>query len=131
MPTYPLTGSAAAEVEARLNIMRLAQTRLGYMNPTIRLTVGGTDRSTLVKKGSVRITRNLNAPSTATMTCVGFTPVEGQEVVIAIGAITNRIFGGHITRVNQNHEGLQSNLTFSVSCQDYTWILNTKQVFRS
>lgn len=130
-PSYPLTGTAAAELEARLANFRLAQTRLGYMNPTLRLTVGGTEQSTRIRKGSLRVAWNLNAPSTATFTCADFTPIEGQEVIIGIGTITNRLFGGHITRVTQNHQGLQSNKTFSVSCQDYTWILNKKQVLRS
>ena len=130
-PTYPLTGTAAAELEARLANFRLGQSRLGFMNPTLRMTVGGTDRSTLVDKYSIRVTYRLNQPSVASMTVFGFTPTEGQEIKIAIGAITNLLFAGHITQVKQIADGLRTNVKYSISCQDYSWLLDRRRVFRS
>jgi hypothetical protein len=127
---YPLTGSADATLEARMANFRLAQSRLGFMNPTLRLVINGTERQTQAEKGSIQITRTLNGPSTATLTVFGFVPVEGQSIIIATGAPTNRIFGGHITDVRQIHEGLSTNITYSLSCQDWTWLLDRMQVFK-
>jgi len=133
MPTYPLTGSAAAEIEARLNIMRLAQTRLGYMNPTLRLTIAGTERQTKIDKSSVRVQKDIEGPASATLKTKanpGFVPSEGQEIKIAIGAITNLIFAGHITHVEQQHDARGQAIYFALRCQDYTWLLDRRQVLR-
>lgn len=133
-PTYPLTGVNAAEVEARLAVMRLAQTRLGYMNPVLRITIGGTDRTTQFEKTSVRITRRTNTPTTATLSTIlgpTFTPAEGQIVIIGLGAIGNVLFGGHITDVKQSHNPQGTSVKFSLSCQDYTWLFDRRQVTKT
>lgn len=133
-PTYPLTGTAAAELEARLGNFRLAQSRLGFMNPLIRMTIAGTDRVGLIEKTSIRITKRVNVPATLTFSTIwdpGFAPTEGQEVILAVGAISNRRFGGHITNVKQVHNPQGGRVLYSVTCQDYSWLFDRRQVCKT
>ena len=131
MPTYPLTGSDAAEIEARLNVFRLGQTRLGFMDPTLRVTIGGSERQTSIDKSSLRITKLVEGPSTATFTMFANKPQEGQEVKIGIGSISNLVFAGHITAVKSRADGLSTNVRYAVSCQDHTWLLDRLMVMAS
>jgi hypothetical protein len=131
--SYPLTGADAATLEARLNNFRLAQSRLGFMNPALRLTINGTARQSVIEKTSLRISLSLESPATCTLTTKwnpGFVPIEGQELKVGVGAITNLLFAGHITDVKQIHDERGRQVRYSLSCQDYTWLLDRRQVLR-
>jgi hypothetical protein len=132
MPTYPLTGTAAAEVEARLAVMRLGQTRLGFMDPLVRISIAGTDRSSLMQKGSLRVSMALDEPATVSFETIWDPSVsisEGQVVVIGIGSITNRLFAGHVIQISQMHDPRGLLVRFGLACQDYSWLLDKQQVF--
>lgn len=129
---FPITGTDPANMEARLAVMRLASSRLGYMNPVLRMTVAGTDRASKVVKETIRITLSSEGPSNAAFTVYGFEPIEGQTVVLALGAIGNPLFAGTITKVTllASTSASMHNVRYAVQCQDYTWLLNRRQVMR-
>lgn len=119
--------------EARLAQFRLAQSTLGYVDPVPQVWIGGTDRSANVLRDTLQVVNMLDAPASATFVIRDVAPSEGQEVKISIGSDRNYIFGGHVTRVTQFDilGGLTNDhVGYSVSCQDYTWLLDKQHVFR-
>jgi hypothetical protein len=129
---FPITGTDPANMEARLAVMRLASSRLGYMNPVLRLTIGGTDRTAKVLKETIRVMLSSEGPSSAAFTVYGFEPIKGQTIVLAVGAIGNAMFAGTITKVSllASTSASMHNVRYAVQCQDYTWLLNRRQVMR-
>lgn len=108
---------------------RSRATRADYYRPIGQVQIGGTLRSSLIDKSTVRIVDVLNAqPNTASFECFDFTPARGQEVIISLGTIANRLFAGHILTVEQTTPNLHQRVRFTVSCVDYTWLLDTRRI---
>lgn len=130
---------------ARLGVARLGAFRLnGFVqpsNPTIKGTawvkvlINGVDKSSGTFVSGVTITDELNhQPNTASFRVRGFTPTIGQEVKIYLADtdVTHQLFGGHILSLDQGFEGKPAapNVFWSVSCIDYTWLLNRRPVIK-
>ncbi len=125
------SGALASQVYnyAISGLCRSGATRSDYYRPVGQVQIGGTLRSTMIDKRTVRIVDLLNAqPNTATFDCVDFTPLRGQEVAISLGTTRNKIFAGHIITVDQTAPHSGQRVRFTVSCVDYTWLLETRRI---
>lgn len=127
------------ETAARLSLMyalsgvlRSGAGRSGFFPPFGAVSIAGITRSSVVVKSSVVITDEINdVPNTARMTVRGssmYRPQKGQEVVIGLGNLTNRIFAGHVLNVTQQPILLQGAALFDLNCVDYSWQLDWTRV---
>jgi hypothetical protein len=99
-----LSGSQKAYKQARIGIMRIGTSRLNYFTYNPVILINSVDRTTSVNIAALRVSQRLNdEPDTATIVLsptAGFTPTNGQTVVIALGTSTGiREFAGQIVRV--------------------------------
>lgn len=129
----PITGSQKALTYSLSGVMRAGASRSGYFRAIGALSIGGTVVTTKGLKPSIRIVDELDAsPNTATLTVRGsstFTPAKGQELIIGLGNLTNRIFAGHIlTSRRRQPRRNQKKPSFELSCIDYSWQLDWKRV---
>lgn len=125
----PITGSDVALMQARSGVARSGATRSDFYYANLALTIGGIDRSANVKKYTTEITDVLNdQPDTASLVVFGFTPVVGQPIVIGSGSISNRVFGGAITRTTSMSVRKAAKEFWQVDCTDYAWFLNRRLV---
>lgn len=119
---------------ARLGAARLGAFRLGYRQPTVKITINGTDRSTTrqVRIEGLTIRDYLDgAPNIATMRVSGFTPVAGHEVKVGLGSthFGSLVFAGHIQQMVQIYEGEKpANVAYDLTCVSYEWLLNRRKV---
>lgn len=110
-------------------IARCANTRSDYYRPIGQVTIGGTLRSTMVDKPTVRITQSSDGQdNTAFFECFDFTPTRGQEVIISSGTTANRIFAGIILNITALAPTRYQRVRYQVSCVDYHWLLTTRRV---
>lgn len=124
-----LTPGFQAYQYAISGLCRSGATRSDYYNPIGQVQIAGTLRSRTVDKTTLRINDYLHAlPNTATFECVDFMPTRGQEVIISLGTITNRIFAGHIVNVAQQSANRHQRIRYRVDCVDYTWLLETRRI---
>jgi hypothetical protein len=125
----PITGSDVALMQARSGLARSGATRSDYYYANLALTIAGVDRSAKVKKYTTEITDILNdQPDTARMVVFGFTPVVGQPIVIGSGSISNRVFGGAITKATSISVPKAAKEFWEISCTDTSWFLNRRLV---
>src|SRR6185503_5154125 len=129
-----LTAPTATLVSSGTNVLSMSA---GAAALSIDLTVpivqiGGVDRTGDVRWDSLVINDALSIeqPNTCSFQIAGAAPTEWQEVVIALGAVNNKQFGGHIRRVSQVHEDLPANVLYTVECVDYTRLLNRRKVLK-
>lgn len=126
-PAAPVVGTKAL-MYARAGIMRAGASRADYYQPIVSCTIGGVRRETKLVVDTMVLSQHLNAePDTLSVSCSGFTPIRGQEIVIGLGAIDNRIFGGHILRVKVS-VSMKPAPIYQLDCIDYTWELGHKRV---
>lgn len=128
-----ISGSQKALTYSLSGVMRAGASRSGYFRAVGALSVGGTSVTSRGVKPSIRITDELNAtPNTAELVVRGsstFTPVKGQEILIGLGNLTNRIFAGHVMNVKiAQPRRNQKKPSFSLECIDYSWQLDWKRV---
>jgi len=133
-PTATLVSSGTITLAAGTNVLSMSA---GAAALSIDLTVpivqiGGVDRTGDVRWDSLVINDALSIeqPNTCSFQIAGAAPTEWQEVVIALGAVNNKQFGGHIRRVSQVHEDLPANVLYTVECVDYTRLLNRRKVLK-
>ena len=129
----PITGSTQALMYARSNVMRCGASRSDYYNPFVYITIGGTAVQARLDRGTLDIEQQLNEqPDTASLDAIAalpstFLPTKGQEIVIGLGSLSNRIFAGHILRTQITlPRASQTRQRMSVSAIDYTWELGHK-----
>ncbi len=128
-----ISGSQKALMYSLSGVMRAGAGRSGYFRAIGAISIGGSAVTAKGIKPSVRIVDELNAaPNTCELTVRGsstFTPVKGQEVLIGLGNLTNRIFAGHVMTVSQAQPRKnQKKPKFSLECIDYSWQLDWKRV---
>lgn len=128
-----LSGSQKALTYSLSGVIRAGAGRSGYFRAIAALSIGGTVVTSKGIKPSIRIVDEINAtPNTCELQVRGsstFTPVKGQEVLIGLGNLTNRIFAGHILTVSlAQPRRNQKRPTFSLECIDYSWQLDWKRV---
>lgn len=129
-----LSGSQLAYKHARLGVLRLGAGRLNYFTPIeVKLTVNGTDRSSLGRFDSFSVTLNAyDQPDTCTgkiWGAAGFTPDVGQTLVLGMGQAENRVFGGRIVRCTQCYDGgLPSLMYYDIRAIDGSRTLGKRRV---
>lgn len=91
--------------------------------------IGGVNRTTSVQMSSLTITDVLDeAPNTATLTVDGTAPVVGQEMVVTVGGLIDRVFAGHLVSVEQVYLGRRENVAWHCTAVDYTRLLDRRLV---
>jgi hypothetical protein len=100
---------------------RLAATRINFFGPNVLCTVGGTARQANFDREQYRVTqRRRGQPTQLTIEFFGFTPTVGQEVILGAGALTNRLFRGKITSVEQvRFRQNQGRIIYACTCLDW------------
>ena len=120
----PITGSDMALMQARSAIARCGATRSGYYIPNLVIQINGVDRTSAIEFESLQIEHALNdEPDTATFVLLptaAVVPTIGQLVVIGLGTIANREFGGQIVAI-QHRRRLHDHAHpwIEVQCVDY------------
>jgi hypothetical protein len=134
---YPVLLGHLVALYALSNVARAGATRSGYTSPATFITIDGvhygTGRSGTpgVLAESLTIQDQLNeTPNTATMTVVGFVPVDGQEVIVTVGSKNNarREFAGHILSSRLFYQETPRNYQVALNLIDYQWGLDVKKV---
>jgi hypothetical protein len=117
---------------AILGVMRLNTARLNTYQPHVYLTIGGTRRETVTLLGECRITKARGPDgSHALLRVKTITPTVGQTVVIGIGSLNNRIFGGVIQAVQQPKNETVSTVLNDLTCVGYRWLLDRRTVVKT
>jgi hypothetical protein len=129
----PITGADPALMYSLSGLMRSGASRSDYYTPAAAITIGGVDYRDHVIKGSVRITDVLDeTPNTCSLIVRGdstFIPTKGQEIIIGLGNITNRLFAGHVLNVEQRRRKTNQRYPrYTVNCVDYSWQFDWKRV---
>lgn len=132
-PSGGISGSQKALTYSFSGVMRAGASRAGYFPAISALSVGGTVVTGRGVKPTIDILDEMNEiPNTATLQVRGsstFTPAKGQEILIGLGNLTNRIFAGHVMTVRQHQPRKnQKKPIFDLECVDYTWQLDWKRV---
>lgn len=124
-----LIGAQKAHMVARLGVLRLAASRLGYVPPTLVVVIGGMTVAPRVAGFSIRDELD-GTPNTATLRVDGFIPMTGNEIQIYLGDRTpgRLIFAGHILEVTQVYDLIPAHLAYDLSCISYEWLLNRRTV---
>jgi hypothetical protein len=127
----PLATGQKSQKVARLGVMRLGATRLGWYQPWIKLYINGV-LATGARVSEATITDELNhEPNTASFNVSGIVPVAGQSVAIQCGDtdISHELFGGRIIAVNKTYEAEKpANVIYRCNAIDPTWLLNRRKV---
>jgi hypothetical protein len=122
-----------AHMVARLGLMRLGASRLGYYQPIPRVHINAVNRTGNVRVSGLRVTDYLDGqPNTATFRVSGFTPTRGHEVKIGLGNTVDPdqlVFAGHILNTTQvwDTDDMQ-HVAWDVQCISYEWLLNRLKV---
>jgi len=130
----PISGTQKAKMYARVNLMRLGASRLDYYRPDVKISIATIDRSSghYVRVAGLSINDVLDGtPNTATLRVANFTPLQGQEIKIALGAYDTEhyLFVGQILTVKQIYEAEKpANVAYDLSCISHEWLLNRRQV---
>jgi hypothetical protein len=129
----PLATGQKSQKVARLGVMRLGATRLGWYQPWIKLYVNGV-LATNARVSGATITDELNhEPNTASFNVSGIVPLAGQSVTIQCGDtdLTHQLFGGRIIAVNKTYEAEKpANVIYNCRAIDPTWLLNRRKVMK-
>lgn len=114
----PITGNQPALMFARAGLARSGATRSGYFNETLPIEIAGVDRSSRLRRATLSIDKREGATgNSASFVVWGFTPAEGDPVIIGNGALNKREFGGTISRLTQLYEG--GRVEWLVDCMDW------------
>jgi hypothetical protein len=126
-----------ARLQARLNVGRLAATRLGDYGPLVTVHINSTQAyrpggvQGIVVDPSLSIDEaEGDVPRTARFEVrdASSPPQQGQRVYIGLGSADHRIFGGHIIKVSQSQSRFVEMPVFTVECQDNQRLLNRRLV---
>jgi hypothetical protein len=127
----PLATGQRSQKVARLGVMRLGATRLGWYQPWIKLYINGV-LAVGARVEEATITDELNhEPNTASFKVSGIVPVAGQSVTIQCGDtdVSHQLFGGRIIAVNKTYEAEKpANVIYRCNAIDPTWLLNRRKV---
>lgn len=125
--------------QARAASCRAANVRANYFTPNVVVTINSVDRSSSIRKGSLRVSEAINdEPDTASFQLrspAGFVPTPGQLVSINLGASGNAEFGGQIERVSKryvrgvgNTQGTEPDPFIDVACVDWLRLVNRRLI---
>lgn len=95
-------------------------------DPTV--LIAGTDRSASVLSGDCQLTLALSQPGMLHITAYasGWTPAKGQAIEIRDDGASGSVawFAGTITAVSRRIETATTRLLYSITAQDYRWLLD-------
>jgi hypothetical protein len=126
-----------ARLQARLNVGRLAATRLGDYFPNITIHINSTQAyrpggvQGIVVDPSLSIDEaDMDVPRTARFEVrdASSPPQQGQRVTIGLGSADHRIFLGNIVKVAQEQSRFVEMPVFTVECQDNQRLMNRRLV---
>jgi hypothetical protein len=102
---------------------RLGATRLNFYGPHILCTVGGTARTYNFDRTNWKVSQKRRGqPTSLTIEFFGFTPTLGLEVILGGGALTNRLFRGKITSIEQVRLRQNEGRTiYACTCLDWAY----------
>lgn len=126
-----------ARLQARLNVARLAASRLGDYYPSAWIYINsllisrpGAAQGLVVDK-SLKLSEALgDVPSTASFDVRATTspPQQGQAVYISLGSADHRIFGGQVISVSQKQTRYHEKPEFAVKCESNHRLINRRLV---
>jgi hypothetical protein len=126
-----------ARLQARLNVARLAASRLGDYFPSVTIHINSTQAYRPGGVQGIVVDPSLRwdeaegeVPRTASFEVrdASSPPQQGQRVYIGLGSADHRIFGGNIIKVSQAQSRFVEMPVFTVECQDNQRLLNRRQV---
>jgi hypothetical protein len=126
-----------ARLQARLNIARLAASRLGDYFPNVTIHINSTQAYRPGGVQGIVVDPSLSweeatgdVPRTARFEVrdASSPPQQGQRVYIGLGSADHRVFGGHIIKVSQTQSRFVEMPVFTVECQDNQRLLNRRLV---
>lgn len=129
----PISGSQPALMTSLSNRLRAGAGRSGYLpSVTAYATVGGIRWETRVLK-DITVSKRHDTSAACTFTTkrrlTEATIDVGPEVIISLGSLNNRIFGGYVASVEPL--GLRRTTRaprMQVTCVDYAWLLTRVRV---
>lgn len=126
-----------ARLQARLNVARLAASRLGDYYPSVHIYINsllisrpGAAQGLVVDK-SLKMSEALgDVPFTASFDVRATTspPQQGQAVYICLGSADHRIFGGQVINVSQKQTRYHDKPEFTVHAESNHRLLNRRLV---
>jgi len=135
-----VSGSLPSLDYAMGGVMRGSMSRANDHSPLVFVAIGGvhyaTGRAVAAQKvdnETLQITeREGETPNTCGFRVRGFTPSDGQDVVITLGSKNNldRLFAGTILTDAHGYVGSPANGNDTVSVIDYTWQLTRRTITR-
>ena len=137
---YPILLGAKVPLYALSGIARSGATRSNYTSSRPFIRIGGIERGWRTQPlgpgviaDSLTISDQMSGiPDTLTFTAYGWTPIEGDDIVITLGSVNNarRLFGGTVLSTVHRYAGkpIARNMFCDASCIDYTWALNRYKV---
>ena len=98
-------------------------------------SLGGADVLKYLVPSSLSIQQNINNRSTSSFELLGidgYVPIVGQEIIIEKKTCDGfeRVFGGYIAEIDTTSKNCTTTLRFSVTCVDFTAILDRRLVFQ-
>lgn len=128
----PITGSQKSLMDSRSGIARAGAVRADVYRQFPIIIIGGVDRTAKLWKNTLSLDTLLTQqPNSARVRMFGFTPVPGQQAIIAKGAASNRVFGGSVLRATQASVKGNAIDLFDLDLTDWTRDLNRSLVFKS
>ena len=129
--TPPVT-LGQAKMFARAGIARAGATRSGYYFQNVIILVNGVDVSNKLWRNTLRVEDIINEQADlANLTFFDLDVTHGQQLIIALGSSSNRIFGGTIQRPKPLYpKGGQDKGIVTVSATDWTFMLNRRRVYK-
>jgi hypothetical protein len=134
----PISGSQPAYSHAQGGVMRGASSRGNVHSKQVFVKIAGVHYATgrdvagrQVDEGTLSIQEvDGETPNTCTFQVRGFTPSDGQEVIITQGSKNNldREFAGRILNDTSGYVGIPTNTRDQVNVIDYTWELTRETI---
>lgn len=127
--TLAISGNVALPVTAGTVAFSSGQASIAFDQSQVLFFLNGVARGFRVD--SLTITDALDQqPNSCSFLISEVEPLKDQEVIIALGGLNNRIFAGHVTAVDIMFEDSKANGLWSVTCVDYTRLLNRRKVLK-
>jgi hypothetical protein len=96
----PITGSQKALMYALSGVERCGATRSGYVNGRTFVSIGGSDVTDQVERGTLQVVDDAPTPKQCTMRVEGVVPSRGAEVLVTRGSknSVDKLFAGFAIR---------------------------------
>jgi hypothetical protein len=115
-----------AYLQARAGIARSGVTYAGWTPPSVKCTINGTDRTSVVLRENWKLTMRADgAPATFEFQTKTITPVLGQDVRVYFATPNDYLFAGTLLqRQSEPQADTSTLLKWQCTAVDYQWLLN-------